>query len=363
MLKSTTHQDLGPAPLCPGRRKRASTFDRTGGMFGLWFLAGWLIATAAPATDDATDPRIALYLSNRLAAVTMTFDDTKPSQLTRAKPLFDEFGYRCTFYVIAGRVGPGQPTTWGQWKAAADQGYEIGNHTYGHWLKGTNSTPELDAWNRQQILGGYEEIAKQIGRPPLTFAFPGGGENDYTRRLVRESPHIDWRNYCHRLKGDRIYPEGDTLTATQAVAYIEKAMAHTKAWNGAELSWFLFYMHDVTEARAQVLRAMLEFIRKHGDQVWCDTYARVTLYERERENSTIAVGRRGAGSLTLSVTNGLDSKIFNVPLTVLMPLPDGARQVSAVRTDNGAPVDVALRERLALVSMAPGGAPVRVEWK
>ena len=316
-----------------------------------------------PAANDSNDPRLALYLSNRLAAVTMTFDDANPSQLERAKPLFDEFGYRCTFYVVTERIGPGSPTTWAQWKATSDAGYEIGNHTSGHWLKGTNSTPEYDAWNRRQIMGGYEAIARNIGKPPLTFAFPGGGENDYTRRLLSESPHIDFRNYCHRLKGDRIYPEGDTLTATQAVAYIEKAIAHTKAWHGAELSWLLFYMHDVTEERARVLRVMLEYIRQHDDQVWCDTYARVTLYERERESSGIVVSQREAGAVMFAVTNRLDAKVFNVPLTVLVPLPAAVTRAWAVRASSGTPVEATLRDRTLLVTAPPPGGPIRVQWR
>jgi len=322
-----------------------------------------MAATAVQAADDPAGLRIALYLSNRLAAVTMTFDDTKPSQLTRAKPLFDEFGYRCTFCICAGSVGPGKATTWSQWKAASDAGYEIANHTFGHWLKGTNSTPELDEWNHHQIMGGYEEIAKQIGKPPLTFAFPGGGENAYTRRLVKESPHIDYRTNCHRLKGDRYYPEGDTLTAEQGIAYIDKAIAHTISWNKAELSWFLFYMHDVTEARAQVLRAMLEHIRQHDDQVWCDTYGRVTLYERERESSGIVVSQRRPDSVTFAVTNGLDPKVFNVPLTVLVPLTAPVTRAWAVREDTGAPVEATVRDRQLLVTTTPTGEPIRAQWK
>ncbi len=331
---------------------------------GLWVLLAGLNATAglATATNDSADLRVALYLSNRLAAVTMTFDDCHTNQLTVAKPLFDEFGYRCTFYVISGRIGPGKGSTWAQWKAASDEGYEIGNHTSGHWLKGTNSTPELDAWNQQQIMGGYEDITRNIGKAPLTFAFPGGGENGYTCQLVRNSPHIAWRNYGHSSKVDRYYPEGDTMTAEQGIGFIDKAIAHTKSWKGSDISWLLFYMHDVTPARAKVLRAMLEHIHQHEDLVWCDTYARVTLYERERESSGIVVSQRLAGSLTFAVTNQLDPKIFNVPLTVLVPLPASVKQAQAVHAGSGAPVESTLRDRMLLVSSPPTGDPIRVQW-
>jgi len=38
--------------------------------------------------------------------------------------------------------------------------------------------------------------------------------------FAAESAHIDFRNYCHKQKGDRVYPEGDTLTSEKGIGLI-----------------------------------------------------------------------------------------------------------------------------------------------
>ena len=73
-----------------------------------------------------------------------------------------------------------------------------------------------------------------------------------------------------KVNTDRVYPEGDDLTPVTGIANIDKVIAHTPNWNGAILSWFLFYMHDVTQDRAAVLGAMLDYIaeREHAFRVF-----------------------------------------------------------------------------------------------
>ena len=90
---------------------------------------------------------------------------------------------------------------------------------------------------------------------------------------------------------------------------------------------------------------------------------RVTLYERERESSGIVVSQRRPDSVTFAVTNGLDPKVFNVPLTVLVPLTAPVTRAWAVREDTGAPVEATVRDRQLLVTTTPTGEPIRAQWK
>ncbi len=322
-----------------------------------------LVSIPQTAGAPETIPYVAQYLGDKLAAVTMTFDDTVPSQLTVAKPLFDQYGYTATFFLTSTYVGPGEGTTWGMWQAAADEGYEIGNHGRVHWIK-PECTAENDAWNRDSIFGGYADILANIGRPPLTFAFPGGGESPCTRPLVTESGHVDWRRADHVVYTDRLDTEGDTLTVGEAIADIDTVIAHTATWNGATLSWFLFYMHDVTAGRAAVLKAMLDYISENDDAVWCAGYGAVTVYEREREQSTLAVLQWGARSVTFQLSNSLDPAVFSVPLTVVVPLPAGttAVEAAAFRAPAAGPVEVRVRSDRLLVNLVPGSHPVHVSW-
>jgi hypothetical protein len=64
------------------------------------------------------------------SAVSITFDDGRDSQLTRAVPHMNNRGLRGTFYVPM--RGDNYLETYAPWRAVADQGHEIGNHTKSH---------------------------------------------------------------------------------------------------------------------------------------------------------------------------------------------------------------------------------------
>lgn len=64
------------------------------------------------------------------AAVSLTFDDGTANQLERAAPLLDEFGLRGTFYLHARDRLMEEYSS--DWRAVADAGHEIGNHTRSH---------------------------------------------------------------------------------------------------------------------------------------------------------------------------------------------------------------------------------------
>lgn len=331
--------------------------------------AGELIVMVAGAPSGVTEgvsgaePVMAEYKGAKLAAVTMTFDDSEPSHLAVARPLFDAYGYKATFYVNSARIGPDQFTTWSMWKDAADAGFEIGNHSRTHWIK-PECTPENEAFNWDEMRGGYEDIVAGIGEPPVTFAFPGGGQSPCTEAMVVPSGHIDYRRDDHVVKTDRLYPEGDSLTVESGVDAIDTVIAHTPSWNGAPLSWLLFYMHDVTPEREAVLEAMLDHVAVHDAEVWCAGYGEVTLYEREREQTRFQVLGRGERSLRFRLTSLLDPAIFSVPLTVVVPLPADAGEIhpTAFRDRAAGPVEVRVRQGALQLDVVPGDAPVYVQF-
>lgn len=321
---------------------------------------------AIPTTTGGASPSalgVAQYRGERRAVLTATFDDTLPSHLTLARPLFDLYGYKATFYVNSGAIGPTSPTSWSSWQAVADAGHEIGNHGRTHWVWPECSSEAL-AHNQAEIAGGHADILSQIGAPPLSFAFPAGGLSACSTPLVTASGHLDWRRADHVQYTDRLYPEGDDLTSAQAIDHVDDAIAHTVNWNGAELSWLLFYMHDVTPARAEVLEDLLDYVAANDELVWCTGYGEATLYEREREQSTIQILQYGSRSVTFRLTNGLDPSVFDVPLTVIVPLPFGTSSVEAavLRAPSASPVELRVRPGRLLVDVVPGAESVHLSW-
>src|SRR5262245_20492575 len=66
-------------------------------------------------------------------AVSLSFDDARPSQLEQGIPILNEFGVRGSFYVMLDPIARNRDA----WRAAAiDYGHEIGNHTVNHPCSG-----------------------------------------------------------------------------------------------------------------------------------------------------------------------------------------------------------------------------------
>ena len=305
--------------------------------------------------ETGSDISVSLYQGGRIAVVTPTYDDTKATHISRLVPLFKEFGYHCTFYVNSARIGPNKATTWDQWKVVAEAGFEVGNHSKSHWLK--KGEP---AWTRDQIIGGYEEILKHTGVKPLTFAFPGGSENAATLKIFNESAHIDYRHRSHKKKGDRLWVGEKKQVAAAMPGFIDRVINHEETWNKSKLSWMITVMHDITDEKEQAVRAMLSYIKQNDDKVWCTSYATATCYEKEREESQLTLIHRENGTLTFVLQNELNADIYNVPLTVQIPVESAGDRVQAKR--NGKSIRAVVKNGYILVDCVPHKEPVQVSW-
>ena len=70
--------------------------------------------------------------AGKRAAISLTFDDARFSQIDNGLPLLDEYGTKATFYVL---IRPLEERL-SDWKKAAANGHEIGNHTMTHPCSG-----------------------------------------------------------------------------------------------------------------------------------------------------------------------------------------------------------------------------------
>jgi peptidoglycan/xylan/chitin deacetylase (PgdA/CDA1 family) len=130
-------------------------------------------------------------------AVALTFDDGFRNFATTGLPLLSDSGLPATVFVVADAVGgtnawggrgvPGIPTLplmgWRELRDAVDAGYVIGAHTRTH-----PDLTTLDAARvEDEVAGGAERIAAELGRRPAGFAYPYGAVNDAVASFVRQA--------------------------------------------------------------------------------------------------------------------------------------------------------------------------------
>ena len=164
-------------------------------------LSGGIAAMGCCATGAAAAPLIALpddlvardaatvtAIRTRSNVVGMTFDDGPHPKLTPwLLDMLKERNLKATFYLIGNRV-----VTWPAIaRRIAEEGHEIGNHSWSH--------PFLNRYSDAAVMNEIDRTTRAIfdvtGRPPVTFRPPYGA---FTRRQrlmlykARNLPTILW---------------------------------------------------------------------------------------------------------------------------------------------------------------------------
>ena len=197
-------------------------------------------------------------------AISFTFDDGLRSQVDWALPVFEEFGFKATFLVIAGRL----EVEWDEWRAIAQRGHEIGNHSLTHpngGLPAVRDASELE----HEVTEGTRLIAEKTGITPVTFAYPFNKRNARVRAVVRRH-HPFVRETWHRYGAW-------WCNLWLANARVDRAIARGE--------WLVPMLHGIETGFQQVSR---EFLRAHlqyiaNRQVLVDTFGVVSA-SRQSEN-------------------------------------------------------------------------------
>jgi peptidoglycan/xylan/chitin deacetylase (PgdA/CDA1 family) len=230
------------------------------------------------------------------AAVSLSFDDARASQLDAGVPILDAYGIKATFYVSMEGVGKRLD----DWKAVVASGHEIGNHSMRHPC--TGNFP----WSREKALEDYTpaqmaaeldqanaKIESLLGVHPVTYAYPCGLK--YVGRGERTTSYVPlvarrflagrgWRDegandpaFCDPAQLMTI--ELDGLTVEQLKAFVDET-----AKNGF---WLVLCGHDIgpggrQTTRVDTLRAFCEYARDPASGLWVDTVANVARYVRDQ---------------------------------------------------------------------------------
>ena len=229
-------------------------------------------------------------------AVSLTFDDARPSQLENAIPILDRHGVKASFYVnpqpLAERAA--------EWRRVADSGHEIGNHSATHPCSGNflwSRDRALEDQTLESIAADIDratrEIEELIGVRTRTFAYPCGqkfvGRGRHTRSYVPVVAErlLAGRGWLGEGPNDPAFcdpaqllgMEFDGLAFAAVNALIEQA-----AERGA---WLILCGHDVGESgRQTVLASTLEEVCRFASDptngIWIDTVERIAEYVLER---------------------------------------------------------------------------------
>jgi peptidoglycan-N-acetylglucosamine deacetylase len=242
---------------------------------------GTLLLASTPRTQVPASPFP--WPNGKRAAVSLSFDDGRPTQMDAGLPVLTETGLKVTFYVVPSAIEKRQTA----WRAAAQAGHEIGNHSLMHACTGNFG------WSRQKALEDYTlarmdaeldqagiDIKRITGVLPTTFAYPCGqtfvGRGPTTTSYV---PLIAKRFAAGRLWMGEVAndPSFVDLSQVHAVPMDDRELAALKPMlDGAvqQGRWLVLGGHDIGTrvepytTRVTFLRALAEYLNVPERGIW-----------------------------------------------------------------------------------------------
>ena len=233
--------------------------------------------------------------------------------------------------------------SWDDLNQYAAQGHEFASHTISH--------PRLSVMDEVNLVyeleKSKEDILNNMG-PNHTFSVecPYGTEDErvmeymYPRyeasRNRMPEPYMEELNRGSRMQP---YTSDKEYVQWQRGALSNTSLDQMKAWvdtcNVHSNIWLVLVFHGVDGVGweaipGDTLDAYFSYIKSHEDKIWVATFKDVTKYIRERMEAQISF-TNNQDQLSIQLTNNLDPKLYDLPLTLKTYIPSNWKEVEIIQ--------------------------------
>jgi peptidoglycan/xylan/chitin deacetylase (PgdA/CDA1 family) len=225
-------------------------------------------------------------------ALSLSFDDARPSQLDNGMPILDRYEVKATFYVSLEAMQKRKK----DWAMAVSKGHEIANHSLNHPCSGNFTwfrKKPLEKYSleemREELTKANDTIENILGIRPKTFAYPcgqkfvGRGQDLQSYVPLVADIFLAGRGWLDESSNDPVFcdlaqlmgTEMDGLSFEQVKFLIEEAKKNKH--------WLVFAGHDIGEAGRQTvlsntLELLCEFTSDPKNKIWIDTIENISEY-------------------------------------------------------------------------------------
>ena len=251
----------------------------------------------------------------------MTFDDARESQVKQGTAFLDKYGVKATFYVVPDRMTP----VLEGWKAAVENGHEIGNHTIHHpctgnfdWKRDHALEDYTLASIRNELVMANQEIEQMLGVTATSYAYTCGqkyvGRGEHTRSYIPVVAELfdSGRGFLDETANAPGYLDLAQLTGIESDGkdfqeikpFLDKAQQ-----NG---DWVVLAGHEMADdgnqtTRFSMLEELIAYAQDPSNGIWITTVAEVTKYIREQQQKDPINSLKESLTFHASYDHGFDA--------------------------------------------------------
>ncbi len=230
------------------------------------------------------------------AALSLSFDDARPSQVDVGIELLDRLGAKVTFYVVPSRVEERLPG----WIKATEKGHEIANHSLthpctGNFLWSRDSALEehtLDTM-RADLREAGRRLKELLGVDPAQFAYPcgqtfvGRGRNTKSYIPLIAELFISGRTWLDETAVDPTFVDLAQVTGVEmdGKEFDEIKALITEAKKLGQ--WLVLAGHEIGESgnqttRIRMLEELIPYAKDPDNKLWFQPVGTVAEYIAEK---------------------------------------------------------------------------------
>ncbi|HEY5803642.1 MAG TPA: polysaccharide deacetylase family protein [Lysobacter sp.] len=232
------------------------------------------------------------------AAVSLGYDDALDSQLDIAIPALDKHGFKGSFYLVM--ANPPVAARLADWRAAAANGHELGNHTLFHqctrsakgheWVEpqrdlGTTSALQM----KEQVLLASTMLNAIDGKTRRTLALPCNeaiAQDGNYLALVADA-FVGVRVGGNAVTADvaGMDPAAVTVVSTDGMSGKDMIKLVKEARRKHGLVSFTFHGvgGDYLTTSAKAHEELLDYLALHRDAYWVDTFINIMSHVRQQQ--------------------------------------------------------------------------------
>jgi peptidoglycan/xylan/chitin deacetylase (PgdA/CDA1 family) len=339
----------------------------------------WVAVSGSRAQSQSPSVTIARWPGDRVAAISLTFDDAMKTQLDNVGPILKKHHLTGTFFVTTGK------SDWSdrkkEWQQLAADGNEIGNHTVNHPCLLKEIVPHSQSYTPEmmeaEVKGAAEEIAKTIpSHRGLTFAYPCGNMSfgptqDRTRNQALFVTYVSRYSFAARgygAGGPESPEEMNILAIPDLGPTVGKDFSSLLEMAKPAISgknWGVFCFHGVGGEWLSIKTGTLDELAGYFEQhpeIWTAPLGDVVRYIQERDALQSKIKQYDDGSFDVLLSWPLEKQVYDLPLTLRIEMPSEWKTASA--TVNGKPLTTLFRHedkgQIVLVNIGPATEAVHL---